>query len=201
VAGQFFQIQHLRTFFTQGLQQARLARSGRAADHPEVQPRDLRRQVGQQGRAKRLVATFEQMHPKADLAQDQRQRVAALAAAPAVDQGLPVLGFVQDLALDMGGNIAGDQGGTDLLRFERADLLVQGADAHALGVVQRRPVERAGQVVLGVFALAARIDDRAEAFEPGHGLGGRDRMHTHLSSFRSSGQTLARMMGCASCVG
>jgi hypothetical protein len=41
---------------------------------------------------------------------------------------LPVLGFVQDLALDMGGNIAGNQGGTDLLRFERADLFVQGAD-------------------------------------------------------------------------
>ena len=42
-----------------------------------------------------------------------------------------------------------------LRAVEGRDLLVLGADQRALVVVQRRPVDRAGQAVLGVLALAS----------------------------------------------
>ena len=180
VAGQPFQIEHLRACITQRVQQSRLARAGRPAHHAVAEARRLRRQIGQHGGAKGLVAAFDQADAKADLPQHQRQRAAALAAAPAVEQGAPVLGLVHALALDVAGDVARDQRGAQLARLERVHLLVHRAHAHALVVVQARPVQGAGQAVDGVFALAAGVDDGAEFAQPRQRVGGGDGLNAHL---------------------
>ena len=73
------------------------------------------------------------------------------------------LRLVDHLALDVGGDVARHHRRTALLRGEGRDLLVLGADDAALVVVQRRPVDGAGQAVFGELALGARVDDGVEA--------------------------------------
>ena len=98
-----------------------------------------RRQLGQGGQhrgAESLVAPFDDADLESDLSQHQRQRAAALSAAPAISQRLPAAGLVDHLALDVPGDIGGHQRGAALLRFERADLLVDRAYELALLVVE-----------------------------------------------------------------
>ena len=121
------------------------------------------------------VAALEQVHTEADGRQHGGQRTAALPAAPAVDQRRPVLGLVHRFALDVRSDVARRQHRAALARREGRDLLVLGADQRAFGVVQRRPVDRAGQAVLGVLAFRARVDHRVELGEPGECLIGGER--------------------------
>jgi hypothetical protein len=97
---------------------------------------------------------------EADLAEHQRQRARALAAAPAVDQRPPFARHVGHACAPRGGDVARHQHRAALARLERRDLLVLGADEAALFVVQHRPVDGAGQVVLGELAGCARRSRR-----------------------------------------
>ena len=67
--------------------------------------------------------------------------------------------------------------------------------------MQAGPVDGARQVVDGELAFTARIDDGAKAAQLRQRLIGRDTLHAHFKSFRSSGQTLPRIVGCAAAVG
>jgi len=127
--------------------------------------------VGHHRGAEGLVAAFHQCYLETDLVEDQRQRATALAAAPAVGQGLPVLGFVEHLALNVAGNIARGNGCTAFFGFELVDLLVQRADQDAFLVVQRGPVDCTRQVVFGVFGFGTGIDDGVEFMQAGQYLG------------------------------
>jgi hypothetical protein len=59
----------------------------------------------------------------------------------------------------MPGDVAGHQGGALLLGFEGGDLLVQGADAGPLLVVQHGQVDGPGQVVFGKLGGGTGVDD------------------------------------------
>ena len=56
-------------------------------------------------------------------------------------------------------SILGDQGRTDLARGKGADLFVNRAHLGPFGIIQNRQVDRAGDVILGVFGGGAHIDD------------------------------------------
>ena len=111
------------------------------------------------------VAAFERLRVPADLAQDVRHGAGALAAAPAVDQWAPVLIVFAEETLDMPCHVFRDKGAAELLRLERRNLLIQSAHFGALGVVQHRRRDRAGNVVERVFRGRARVDDRVEVLE------------------------------------
>jgi len=113
--------------------------------------------------AKRFVAAFNQVDFEADLPQHQRQRAAALAPTPAVNQRLPVLGQRQHLALDVACDVGRHHGCAVLLSFKRIDLFVHGAHEDAFFVVEHGPVDRVWQVVERVLVFAACVDDGAES--------------------------------------
>ena len=58
----------------------------------------------------------------------------------------------------MARDVAAHERRAEFLGIERRHLLVEGADAHALVIVQHRIVDRAGNVILGEFRFGARVD-------------------------------------------
>ena len=193
---QRFQVQHLCALRAKRLQQTRLARAGRAADDTVAVACCQLRQVGHQRGPKGLVAAIDQRDLEADLLEHQGQRAAALAAAPAVQQRLPFPGLVQHVPLDVFSDVLGHQRRAEFFGLELADLLVPGADDFSLLVVQAGPVQRAGQVVLGVFAFAARVDDVGKITQLAEGFFGGNAVQAHLRSFFSSVHTLASILAC-----
>jgi hypothetical protein len=116
-----------------------------------------------------LVAAVELAGLPADGAEDGGHRAAAVAAAPAVDQRLPVPRLAEKAFAQMAADVLGDQRGADLPGLERGDLLVERADLGALRVVEDRAVDGAGNVVFGKFGGGADVDDFVEAAEIGKG--------------------------------
>ena len=109
-------------------------------------------------------------------------------------------------------DVGGDERGAEALRLEGAALLVGRADERALLVVEHRAVDGAGQVVLGEFRRAPRVEDRVPAARARRAVSGsrtraagRSRATGScvmssvpcLSSGSSVGHTLSRMRGCA----
>jgi hypothetical protein len=121
---------------------------------------------------------------KADLPEHQAERAAALSAAPAVDERRPLARQLEHVALEVRGDVARREDRAALSRGEGRDLLVLGAHGGALGVVERRPVDRAGQPVERVLAFRAGVDDRAEVVEPLDRVGGGDGNERHRGSGR-----------------
>ena len=118
MVGEAFEVEDLRARGSERVEQAALARSGRPADHPPRQPLRHRLERGDDGAAEIAVAAFEDVDAKADLLEHRRERAAALAAAPAVDERRPLARLVQHVALDVGGDVARDQRRAALLRLE-----------------------------------------------------------------------------------
>ena len=159
MAGQRFQVEHLGAGRGQRLQQAALGAAGGAADHAVA---ELLRQFGQLRQDLApvgAIAAVELGRVPADLRQDVRHGAAALAAAPAVDQRAPVPAVRGEGFLDVARDVFRHQRRAAFLRIERRDLLVQGADRGALGVVEHRAIDRAGHMVLGEFGGRAHVDD------------------------------------------
>ncbi len=111
------------------------------------------------------VAARQQRRAPAHLGEDRRHGVRALAAAPAVEQRREGSGQVDERRLQVARDIAGDVGGADLAGPEARLLDIDRAHLGALGVGQHRQVDRAGYMVLGEFAGAAHVDDRAETLQ------------------------------------
>jgi len=198
---QRFEVQHLRALGRQRLQQTGFARAGGAANDLVAVARGELRQIGHQRRPEGLVAAIDQRHPEADLVQDQGQRAAALAAAPAIHQRLPVAGLAEHVALDVRGDVFGDQRRAELFGLELADLLVLRADDFSFVVMQAGPVHSAGEVVFGEFALASGINHvrkKAQFFEC---FRGGNAFNAHLTSFFNSAHTLASILACDSSLG
>ena len=87
------------------------------------------------------VAAFEHVDAKADLVEHGRERAAALAAAPAVDERRPFARLVEHVALDVRRDVARDERRAALLRLERRDLLVLACRSRA-----RSPSSSDGQL-------------------------------------------------------
>jgi hypothetical protein len=148
VGGQGFEVQHLGAFGLQRLQQPRLATAGAAAQHLPGkacgQGGEVVAHLGPVG----LVAALQLARAEADLAQEPMHGARALAAPPAIDQRPPGLGQVGGLGLDMAGDVARNERRAQLAGLERRGR-VQQAHVVAFAVVQHRPVQCAGHVVLG----------------------------------------------------
>ena len=119
VAGQTFQIEHLRALGRKRMQQAGLAAAGAATDHMQIEGGGL----GQQGVAHfgavGLVAAFQLAGLEADLAEKPAHRARALAAAPAVHQRPPGAGEIGRVGVQMRRDIAGHQRCAALACLER----------------------------------------------------------------------------------
>ena len=174
VIGERFQVEDLRSLRGEGAEQPALARARRPADDAPAKSRRQLGELGDDGAAEIAVAAVEDMDAKADLIEHRRERAAALAAAPAVDERRPLARLVEHVPLDVAGDVARHQRRAALLRVERRHLRVLGADRHPLGVVERGPVDRAGQPILGELARRACVDDGVEAAQVGDRVGGSD---------------------------
>jgi len=82
----------------------------------------------------------------------------AAAAAPAINERPPAARPAGKTRFEMARDIAADQRGADFLGIERRFLLVDGADARALGVAEHRAADRAGDVVLRELRLGTHVD-------------------------------------------
>ena len=102
------------------------------------------------------VAALEDVDAKADLAEHRRERAAALAAAPAVDerQASRAAACRMHVALDVRRDVARHERRAALARRERRDLLCTRCRSTARSAsFERRPVDGAGHAVLGELAL------------------------------------------------
>src|SRR5512146_885635 len=84
---------------------------------------------------------------------------AALAAAPAIDERLPAARAILESVLQVPRNVGADVRGANLLRLERGHLLVDGADLRALRIIERRAIDRAGNMIFRKRVFGAHIDD------------------------------------------
>ena len=141
------QVQHLGAGFGQGLQDAGLGAAGGADQHAQVQRRPLLVQKIDHMATPALVAALQLLGVPADQAHPVHHRAAAHAAAPAVDQRLPVRRLVDKAGAQMPGKAFRDHGAAGAPGLEGADLLVQGADDAALIIVQHRAVDRTRNMV------------------------------------------------------
>ena len=87
-----------------------------------------------------------------------RERVAAAAAAPAVDERAPGARPVVKPLAQVPGDIGAHERRAELLRVEGRGLLVERADERALAVVEHGTVDRAGNVIVAVLAFGADVD-------------------------------------------
>src|SRR6267378_3976857 len=165
MGSELFEVQYLFARALQGLEVAALAASRRTVDHDETEGRRQNFQLGDDPFSVGPVTTLEGLRVPADLAQDVRHRAGALATAPAVDERAPMAVLAAEQGLDVTANVLREERGAELARVERRDLLVEGADRGALGVVERGRRDRAGDVVFGVFCGRAGIHDRVELRE------------------------------------
>src|SRR6267378_1463540 len=162
MGSQLFEVQYLLARALQGLEVAALAASRWAVDHHEAEGRRQNFQLGDDPFSVGPVATLQGLRVPADLAQDVRHRARALAAAPAVDERAPMAVLAAEQGLDVPRDVLGQKRGAELARVEWRDLLVEGADRGALGVVERWRRDRAGNVVFGVFGGRAGVEDRVK---------------------------------------
>ena len=145
MGGQRFEIEHLRAFARQRLQQTAFAAAGGRAHDAIVQPGRQAGELGDDMPSIGLVAAIELHRGEADFLQDVGHRPATAAAAPAIHQRAIGFGFVGEMVFEVLGDIARHQCRADFLGFERRNLLVYGADALTLGVVQYRQIDGAGE--------------------------------------------------------
>src|SRR5882672_4805917 len=162
MGSQLFEVQYLFAGALQGLEIAALAAPRRTVDHDEAEGRRQSFQLGDHPFSVGPVTTLQGLRVPADLAQDVRHRAGALAAAPAVDQRAPMAVLAAEQGLDVPRDVLREERGAELARVELRDLLVEGADRGALGVVQNWRGDRAGDVVFGVFGGRAGVDDRVK---------------------------------------
>ena len=79
-----------------------------------------------------------------------------------------MLWAVEKALLEVAGDVFRDQRGADFLCLERRHLLVQRADLDALGIIEYRAVDGAGNVVFGKLGGGADIDDLVEVRQIGN---------------------------------
>lgn len=165
--GQALEIEHLRAGPGQRTEQMRLAAAGAPRQHDVAQPRRQFVELIHHPAAIGLVAAVELPRAPADQVEPGRHRARALAAAPAVDQRAPVDRPVGEGGFQVRGDVARHPGRADPRRLVGRDLLVHGADDHALVVAQHGGVQRAGNMVLRVLERRAHVDDFVELVDAG----------------------------------
>ena len=141
MAGDAFQIEHLRALVRERRQETRFAAAGQSADESIFEPLRRRRERCDDVAPIGAIAAIELGRAPADLGQHVHERTAPLPAAPAIDERLPFTRLLRCEALDDVGDVPRDQRSTRLARVERRDLHIHRADACTLSVTEHRPVD------------------------------------------------------------
>ena len=185
VPRQAFQVEHLRAALGHAMQQPRLGAAGGAAQHHQRQGRAGVGDAFDDVAAPALVAPRELLRVPADQAQPVHHRAAAQAAAPAVDQRLPVRRLVREALAQVARQVGRHHRAAHAPGLEGAGLLVDRADDAALVVVEHRAVDGAGDVVERELRRRAGVDQGVE----GPDVGDADRLAV---AHRGAGKRAAR---------
>jgi hypothetical protein len=206
-AGHGFEVEHLRSHAGERGDQPALAGSCQSA-HDVVAKRPGRRYEARNTcRRYGAIAAIELCGAPADFVQHMDERTAALAAAPAIDEGAQSRGFAAKDVSSIAAMLRATMAAPARLRGERRVLCVQGADANALGVAQHRMARRARQVVFGKLGRTAHVDtlsvitDRVDGHLVVVAARGSVDHRRDSRSGSNAGQTLSRSSGCAAAVG
>ena len=147
---------------------------------------------------KGFVAAFNEIHLKANLSQDERQRPASFSTAPAVDQWLPVFWQVYDMVFNVLRNIGRHQACAFFLGFKWTHLFVESANNDPLFVVQRGPIYGAWQVIKGKLVFTSGVNDGAVSTglshwqsHSDHGFFSANWVHVHKTPFIGSALIMA----------
>ena len=159
VLRQLFQVEHLCIHFTQHLQQAAFAGAGCAANDLELKLVGQLLQFRNDMPTIGLVTATEFSDAPADLSQNVRHCATALAAAPAIDQRVPALGFVAEQDFHVLRNVVRYQRCAIFLCLERRNLGIHRADEFAFCIAQYRRTDRAGDMIFGIFGGRTHVDD------------------------------------------
>ena len=158
--GEPLEIENLCARAGERAEKAALAAARRTVHHGELERARHCRQFRYDPAPVGAVAAGKSLGRPADFAQDVRHRARALAAAPAVDERSPALIFPAEKRVDVARHILCHERGAELFRLEGRHALVERADLGALGVVEHRRGNRAGNMVERIFRGRARVDHR-----------------------------------------
>jgi hypothetical protein len=167
MASQVFQIDDLHAPRGKAGENLGLARAGVAVDQDQVQAAGLVVEPRLHPPAIGLVAAAQHRRSPADPGEDGRHGIRPLAAAPAIDERPERGRLVGQGAFQVRGDVAGDIGRADAVGAKRRVLDIDRPDLGALFVAQHRQVDRARNMVLGIFAGAAHVDHRVERLQGG----------------------------------
>jgi hypothetical protein len=192
-------VQHLRALRSQCLQQPGLAGPRGAAHYAVLQPLRQGGQGGQHRTAEPPCSPLRQGSP------ESRSRSSTRASEPLrlpprqqYTSGCQWRGLSRPPARYAAAMLAATSAAPCFLASNGLTCTYMVPTRIALGVVERRPVDRARQTVQREFVFAAGVDDGAELRKPFKRVGGWQGTQAHFNSFRNSGQTLSSMIGCAS---
>ncbi len=150
MTGEEFEVEDVGALTGEPLEQSGFADAGEAGQHVELALSAERLQIDAHLAAVRPPTAFEHGRFPADLAHDEGEAARALAAAPAIDERLPVSWLERAPSLQMNGNVGGDEGGSKP-SSGKSILGVESADLNSFGVVQDGQVDGSGHVILGKF--------------------------------------------------
>src|ERR1700730_2326258 len=184
-----------------------LTRAGKAAQDHEPKAQGKRLELADDVSAISPIAAVELHGAPADLVQDMGERTAALSAAPAVDQRLPLTRFIGERSVQHCRDVSCDQRATESAGLEGgADI--QGADTGALLIIEHGQIHRSGKMIEGELRRATHVDavgkslQRIDAHAQCEGVPLAHRGFTgSLSKGLSSRQTLSSNLACAASTG
>jgi hypothetical protein len=158
------EVERLCAFRRQRSEEPALARAGEAAQDHEPKTRRQRLELTDDVPAIGAIAAVKLHRAPADLDQYMREGTAALSAAPAVDQRLPVTRFIGERAVQHCRDVSRDERRPEPASLEGgAD--VQGADAGALLIVEHGQIHRAGKMIERELRGAAHVDAVGKGLE------------------------------------
>ena len=202
-----FEVERLRTGAPQRGEQPALARARQTADDDEAEPQRQLRELGGDVAPVGAISAFELHGAPADFVENLGQCAAALPAAPAIDERLPLARALGEGRLQHRRDVARDQRRATLARLERRGHIKR-ADPSPLGVVEHGMIRRRGDVIRDELGGAAHVDAvgiSGERSDADATYAGMRRVHLVFpgapSRGRNSRQTLSSSLGCAAAVG
>lgn len=166
VVGVTFEVEDLRALFLKGVKEFCFPATGESGENDEgwlFAGEDVF-QVGDEPLAPGFVSAFDDTGAPSDGTEDEGHRLGAEVAAPAVDEGGVVPGFVGEISLEVMVDVFGDEGGAEATGGEGV-LGVEEPDVVPLLVREDGEVDGTGKVVLPEFGWCADVDDLVELIE------------------------------------
>ena len=112
-----------------------------------------------------LVSSLEDQRAPADLGKNERHRVRALPASPAIDERFEVGRLFGKRRIQVVSDIAGNKRSADTARQEARLLNVSCTNDRSLGIVEHGKINSAWDVILGKLVGTADVYNHVELSE------------------------------------